>query len=461
MMPKMAFPAFNLFHNWAFLYAQRLALKFEVPLHACFCLTPHFQAESLRHFVFMVDGLAEVEQECKDLNIRFHLVHPIEEKPVVGAKRTWTESNATHTKMYEKPIAAAVLQLVQNLNVGCVVTDFSPLREPTAWTKALVDIMPVDVPVCQVDAHNVVPVWHASDKLEYSARTIRPKLHQKSAGLLTEFPPLIAHPYPAKSESKLPSVDWVKVKKDYNGDTEVKPVEWAVPGTKGGFSVLQKFINQRLRCYDAHRNDPTKLALSDLSPWFHFGHLAPQRALLEVQAVRKEFPKSCDAFIEETFVRRELSDNFCYYNPKYGSIGGAPQWAQETLRLHTKDKRNPAYTDEQMEAAKTGDDLWNAAQRQLVKTGKMHGFLRMYWAKKILEWSADGPEAALRLALYLNDRYSLDGSDPNGFVGVMWSICGIHDQGWAERPIFGKIRYMNYKGCQKKFSVPMFVARFP
>ncbi|VDO74067.1 unnamed protein product [Schistosoma mattheei] len=182
---------------------------------------------------------------------------------------------------------------------------------------------------------------------------------------------------------------------------------------------------------------------------------------MEVKLWRHKYKDSVDAFVEEAFIRRELSDNFCYYNPKYDSIEGAWKWAQDTLAQHAHDKRNPSYSEEIMIAAETKDDLWNAAQRQLVRSGKLHGFLRMYWAKKVLEWHESGPSAALKLALYLNDRYALDGSDPNGFVGVMWSICGVHDQGWAERPVFGKIRCMTYKGCLGKFSVPTFVARYP
>lgn len=158
-------------------------------------------------------------------------------------------------------------------------------------------------------------------------------------------------------------------------------------------------------------------------------------------------------------MRRELTDNFCFYNKKYDSVEGAYEWAQKTLKDHAKDKRSYLYTREQLEKAKTHDKLWNAAQYQMVAEGKMHGFLRMYWAKKILEWTSS-PQEALCIALYLNDRYELDGQDPNGFVGCMWSICGIHDQGWAERPVFGKIRYMNYKGCLRKFNVAQFEKKY-
>lgn len=166
--------------------------------------------------------------------------------------------------------------------------------------------------------------------------------------------------------------------------------------------------------------------------------------------------KSADAFLEELIVRRELADNFCFYQPNYDSIHGAWEWARKTLADHASDKREHIYSKEQLEKAQTADPLWNASQLEMVYHGKMHGFMRMYWAKKILEWTR-GPEEALAISIYLNDKYEIDGRDPGGYVGCMWSICGIHDQGWKERPIFGKIRYMNYAGCKRKFNVDGYI----
>nr|CAH8830312.1 unnamed protein product [Trichobilharzia regenti] len=453
--------------NWAFLFAQRLALKFEVPLHVGFCLVPKVQAQTLRHYTFMIEGLKEIEQECHELCIPFHITSANTlNKPKIktGVKRKLAESDNTpedDNECYSDAVGESLLNLIKSANIGCIVTDFSPLREPSSWTKRVAELLPENIPFCQVDAHNVVPVWHASDHLEYAARTIRPKLHQKATNLMTDFPPLIKHPYCHPPDFTPTLIDWDHWMSEYPGDLSVKPVDWATPGTKGGFGTLYTFIHKRLNKYADDRNDPTKHCLSDLSPWFHFGQIAPQRALLEVKLMRDKYKNSVDSFVEEAFIRRELSDNFCYYNPKYDSLEGAWKWAQDTLSQHANDKRNPSYSGETMVGAETKDDLWNAAQRQLVRTGKLHGFLRMYWAKKILEWHEGGPSAALKLALYLNDHFALDGSDPNGFVGVMWSICGIHDQGWAERPVYGKIRCMTYKGCQGKFSVPLFVARYP
>lgn len=192
---------------------------------------------------------------------------------------------------------------------------------------------------------------------------------------------------------------------------------------------------------------------------FFAGQISVQRTILCVQEYKSKYSESVAAFCEEAIVRRELADNFCFYNEKYDKVEGTNDWAIKSLNAHRKDKREYIYTLEQFEKGRTHDDLWNAAQKQLVKMGKMHGFLRMYWAKKILEWT-ESPEQALKFAIYLNDRYNLDGRDPNGYVGCMWSICGIHDQGWAERAVFGKIRYMNYQGCKRKFDVAAFVRKW-
>ncbi|CAH8483611.1 unnamed protein product [Heterobilharzia americana] len=451
--------------NWAFLFAQRLALKFKVPLHVGFCLVPKFQAKTLRHYTFMIGGLKEVEKECRELWIPFHLTSAAsisnQQSVRTGVKRKLSETDIIDTECYSDAVAHSLLNIIQSANIGCIVTDFSPLREPSSWIKQLAELLPENIPFCQVDAHNVVPVWHASDHLEYAARTIRPKLHQKATDLMTDFPPLVQHPHCHQLDLDSSAVDWEYWMSEFSGDMLVKPVDWATPGTEAGFNTLHTFIHERLSKYADGRNDPTKNCLSDLSPWFHFGQVAPQRALLEVKLMRDKYKSSVDSFVEEAFIRRELSDNFCYYNPKYDSFEGAWKWAQNTLVQHANDKRNPSYGEETMTNAETKDDLWNAAQRQLVRSGKLHGFLRMYWAKKILEWHEGGPIAALKLAFYLNDHFALDGADPNGYVGVMWSICGVHDQGWAERPVFGKIRCMTYKGCQGKFSIPSFVARYP
>lgn len=413
--------------NWALLLAQELALERKAELSVCFCLVPKFLDATLRHFDFMLRGLHETAKELGKRGISFHMCfgHAKDQVPKLA-------------KSLKKP-------------VHVVVCDMSPLRVPKEWSKGVADALAkVKVPVIQVDAHNVVPVWEASDKQEVGARTIRAKIMGRLKDFLTEFPALKKHPFGGK-EAKAPfKVEPLLAKLQV--DKTVLPCQHFTPGSTAGRKKLEEFIKLRLKIFAKSRNDPTIDALSGLSPWIKFGQVSAQRCAL---AVSRAGGAGAAAFIEESVVRRELSDNFCFYNSDYDSLKGAAEWARLSLAKHSKDKRAHVYSRQQLDKAETHDPLWNAAQRQMVVEGKMHGFLRMYWAKKILEWSKT-PAEALANAIYLNDRYNMDGRDPNGYVGCMWSVCGIHDMGWPERPIFGKIRYMNYDGCKRKFRVQDF-----
>jgi deoxyribodipyrimidine photo-lyase len=258
------------------------------------------------------------------------------------------------------------------------------------------------------------------------------------------------------------AIAWERVRDTLRVDRSVGEVAWLAAGESAAREALRRFV-AGMRGYATDRNDPTKAALSNLSSYLRFGQLAPQRAALDASAARATAREDADAFLEELIVRRELSDNFCFYNPDgydrleglYPSFGN-DSWAQRTLRDHAADARPYTYSREDLERARTHDELWNAAQDEMVLRGKMHGFLRMYWAKKILEWTPS-PQEALDVAIFLNDKYELDGRDPNGYVGCAWAIAGLHDQGWAERAVFGKIRYMNFAGCSRKFDVRKYV----
>ncbi|KAG5847236.1 hypothetical protein ANANG_G00123860 [Anguilla anguilla] len=417
--------------NWALIYAQNLALEAQLPLHVCFLLELEGPGATLREYSFLLKGLEEVAEECGALGVQFHLLRGSPGVMLPGFVKEW--------------------------GLGAVVTDFSPLRTPLQWAEDVKEGLPPDVPFVQVDAHNVVPCWVASDKQEYAARTIRGKITKLLPEFLTQFPLVDKHPHCAARLAK--PVDWAQTLSSLELDRSVGEVEWARPGTAAGTAMLESFIDERLRHYAPLRNNPNSEALSQLSPWVHFGHLSAQRVVLQVQRSGASRAQSVPAFVEEMVVRRELADNFCYYNKKYDQVEGAYDWARKTLQDHAGDPRPYVYTREELEKAQTYDNLWNAAQYQMVTEGKMHGFMRMYWAKKILEWTSS-PEEALSIAIYLNDRYELDGRDPNGYVGCMWSICGIHDQGWKERPIFGKVRYMNYAGCTRKFDVAQFEKQY-
>lgn len=423
--------------NWALLYSQKMALELNVPLHVLHCVPPSHGEMTLRHYTFMIEGLREVAEECSELDISFH-VKSGSPPDIINAK------------------------FLTSHNLGLVVADFSPLREHRAWLEKIIkNLKSESVSVHQVDAHNIVPVWITSEKQEYAARTIRPKITKKLPEYLTEFPPVI--PHPVQYKGKVPEPDFDKIYSSLDVDSEgwgVEPVsEFFPPGSVAGLENLHEFVTKRIKAYGSSRNDPNVTALSNMSPWVNMGQVSMQRAVLYVKKHGKSHSESVASFVEEAVVRRELSDNFCYYNENYDNLKGATDWAQKTLNDHRKDKREYLYTRKQLEEGKTHDDLWNASQLQLVKEGKLHGFLRMYWAKKILEWTKS-PEDGLKEGIRLNDRYALDGNDPNGYVGVMWSCAGIHDQGWAERAVFGKVRYMNYQGCKRKFDINKFVIKY-
>jgi deoxyribodipyrimidine photo-lyase len=413
--------------NWALLFAQELALEQKVSLGVVFSLVPSFLNATLRQYGFMLKGLQELEQALAGLDIPFFLLlgSPEEELPPFLAQH----------------------------EIGGLVTDFDPLHIKRKWKKAVAE--QIRTPLYEVDARNVVPCWVASSKKEYAAYTLRPKIHRALPEFMEEFPLVQKQPFPWPG--MVDRTDWDKAEKSLSIDRSVPEVDWLLPGEKAAAAILDRFLTTKLSAYAANRNDPNADSVSNLSPYLHFGQISAQRVALEVHK-KKRNKESKDAFLEELTVRRELADNFCSYNPDYAQFAGFPEWAQKTLDEHRGDKREYTYSLEQFEAGKTHDDLWNAAQLEMVKTGKMHGYMRMYWAKKILEWTAS-PEDALEIAILLNDKYELDGRDTNGYVGIAWSIGGVHDRAWKERPIFGKVRYMSYGGCKAKFSVKTYIEK--
>ncbi len=415
--------------NWAFLYAQELALEAKQPLVVVFCLVPEFLGATMRQYGFMLKGLEEVESKLKKLHIPFCILlgNPPDE----------------------------LEKFTKKIKAGAVVTDFDPLKIKRTWKETLGK--KINCAFYEVDAHNIVPCTFTSNKQEYGAYTIRPKIHKLLPEFLTEFPKIKTQAH--KIDFPSSEIHWKKIYSSLKIDSTVEEVDWITPGENAAHLALKDFIKKRLRGYDENRNDPNLHGQSGLSPYLHFGQLSAQRVALEVSKYRSEHRKDVEAFLEELIVRRELSDNFCYYNHKYDSFAGFPAWAQKSLNEHRGDAREFVYTKSEFEKAKTHDELWNASQRQLVKTGKMHGYMRMYWAKKILEWTA-APEEALKIAIYLNDKYELDGRDPNGYVGIAWSLGGVHDRAWFDRSIFGKVRFMNDRGCASKFNVKEYISKF-
>lgn len=412
--------------NWALLYSQEFRNEHDASVAVVFCLRKTFSHNSERIVSFMLEGLEEVEKRLAEKNIPFYFLIGEPEK--------------------ELP------KFVETHNVGALVSDFSPLRHNRKWKETIA--RSIEIPLFEVDTHNIVPCWIASPKQEFGAYTIRPKIRFHLEEFLDSFPKLQKQ---KQTEIPIQKNDWKKIRQTIATDASVKTVDWLRPGEQAAEDMLQDFITNRLPKYDEERNDPTKNVQSLLSPYIHFGQIAAQRIALEIENV-KGYGKAKDAFLEEMIIRKELSDNFCFYNQNYDSYKGFPQWAKDTLEKHVGDKREFTYSLKELEKADTHDPLWNAAQKEMMLRGKMHGYMRMYWAKKIFEWSKT-PQIAQKHCIALNDKYFLDGRDPNGYTGIAWSIGGVHDRAWFERPIFGKIRYMNYNGAKSKFDIKKYIER--
>jgi len=440
--------------NWALLYAQERARELKVPLVVMYNLEIGFGGGGLRQHDFKVRGIREVSEDLRKLNIPFYLlIHQKKNKDEKGQGK----------EMHD---------WLDSIDAGLLVTDFFPLRHPRAWADYL--RKNIEIPMYGVDAHNIVPTWVTSDKQEFAARTMRPKLHRLLPEYLTNFPKMRKMKPDNMSAIDNQDINWEDLLTGQKFSYDVSTVDWINPGYTAGMSQLKVFIQKRFDVYADERNNGLVRGQSDLSPYLHYGQIAPQRVAWQVvQHVDVPIEKilsadrngaasknSAAAFLEELIIRRELSDNYCFYNSDYDNTKGFHEWAQKTLNEHANDKREYIYTFKAFEDARTHDELWNAAQREMVTTGKMHGYMRMYWAKKILQWSRS-IEEAYQTAITLNDRYSLDGRDPNGFVGVAWSIGGVHDRAWFERDVFGKIRYMAESGVQKRFSVKEYIAKFP
>jgi len=413
--------------NWALLHAQELALERKVPLGVVFCLLPEYLGATMRQYGFMLRGLQGVAGRLAEKGIRFSV-------------------------LLGEP-GAEIPRFIGERGVSALVTDFNPLRIKREWDRQVGER--ITVPFRVVDAHNIVPCQVASLKREFSAATFRPKIRTALQEFLTDFEPLREHPFPWVDNAQ--PVDWLQLRKGLPVDRTVGEVFWLEPGEGSARRALRDFLENRLASRYLARNDPLGNGQSNLSPYFHFGQLAPQRAALAAQRFTESF-LALESFLEEVIVRRELSDNFCFHTPDYDRCSCFPAWACETLERHRHDPREYRYHREQFEGAATHDPLWNAAQKEMVHTGKMHGYLRMYWAKKILEWSGS-PEEALETALFLNDRYELDGRDPNGYAGIAWSIGGVHDRPWPERSVYGKIRSMTFQGCSRKFDVGAYIRK--
>jgi deoxyribodipyrimidine photo-lyase len=401
-----------------------------LPVVAYFAGIANFPHANLRHYAFLNRGLEDVEADLADRNVGFVL------------------RNAPH-ESHER--------FFGDVGAAFVVGDENPMREPECWRKHLASVL--KIPFWTVDADVVVPS-KLIPKAQYGAYTIRPRLYR----LLPEF--LVPYENPkADVEWKRPrglfadSVheDMTRGWKDL--DRSVLPVEAWIGGHRAAVKRLRHFTGNLLKNYERDRNRPEVDGTSALSPYLHFGHIGPVTIALAVDAAAKKdasLKSARDAYFNELIAWRELAVNFVKYTPNYDTAECAEDWAKKTIADHARDERERLYTLKQLEAGETYDELWNAAQTQMVWHGWMHNYLRMYWAKKILEWTPD-VATAVKWAIHLNDKYFLDGRDPNGYAGIAWSMLGKFDRAWFDRPIFGKIRYMSGASTGRKFDSKLYI----
>ncbi len=400
------------------------------PVVIFFAPVPFYPHANLRHYAFLAQGIADIAEGAHRRGIGFVL-------------RRFPEHS--------------LVKFCDEVRASLVVGDENPLREPEHWRRRAAKML--SVPLWTVDADVLVPS-RLLEKEQYAARTIRPRLQRRLPDFMVAGTNAKAEVEWAKPRalSALPddgSLELTEPWKDL--DRSVQPVDALRGGTTPALKLLDDFVSQKLSRYPERHGKPELDGTSRLSPYLHFGHIGPHTVALAVEKSRA--PRAAkDDFLDQLITWRELSINFVRFNPLYDSLECAPEWAHRTLAKHARDPRPRLYSREQLEQAETHDDLWNAAQRQMLHAGWMHNYMRMYWAKKILEWSPS-PAVAYQTAVYLNDKYFLDGRDPNGYAGIAWSIAGKFDRPWFERPIFGTIRYMSGDAARKKFDADQYIAQ--
>jgi deoxyribodipyrimidine photo-lyase len=407
------------FDNPALDVAVEAANALGKPVVAFFAPVPFYPNANLRAYRFLVEGIPDIASALEKRGIGFVLRrHP------------------DHS----------LLKFCDEVRAALVVGDENPMREPEHWRELAAKKL--RIPLWTVDSDVIVPS-RLIEKEQYAAFHIRKKLQaQLDRFLIQPVNPLARVPWkkPAHLHSLAPDFD---ITEGWKLDRSIAPVSTFQGGSDEAQRLLGEFVRKKLKTYSRDRNHPELDGTSRLSPYLHFGHIGPLTIALAVQ--KSDAPQAeKESFLNELLVWRELAVNFVTYNPNYDNFESGENWAHRTLAEHAGDPRPYLYTEKQLEDAETHDELWNAAQLQMVNTGWMHNYMRMYWGKKILEWSRT-PAEAYRIAVALNDKYELDGRDPNGYSGVAWSIVGKFDRPWFTRPIFGQIRYMSGASTGKKF----------
>ncbi len=416
-------------YNHALEFAVQQANQMGQGVLVVFGLMDDYPEANLRHYTFMLEGLQET-------------------KTVLGKRGI---------KMIVKKGHPADVALATGQKASLIVCDCGYLRHQRQWRKKVA--RGAGCRVVQIESDVVVPLQVVSEKAEYAARTIRPKIHKHLNDYLVDFKPTKIKKSSLQlrvSGINLNNIDTVLAKMSL--DPSVVPVSHLFKGGPAQAGrIFADFLGQRFINYVANRNQPQTDDVSHMSKYLHFGQISPLYLALQILKTEKRFKEAQDAYLEELIVRRELAMNFVHYTPDYDAYTCLPTWAQKSLAEHKKDQREYRYTRRQLENAKTHDDYWNAAMREMKSTGFMHNYMRMYWGKKILEWSQT-PEQAFKTTLAINNKYFLDGRDANSYTGVAW-VFGVHDRAWFERPIFGKIRYMAASGLERKCDIQGYVRK--
>ena len=395
------------------------------PCVVFFAPVPFYPNANLRHYRFLVEGIPDIAEALAKRGIGLVL-------------RRFPDHS--------------LLKFCAGVRPALVVGDENPLRELEHWRDLA--SKKLRVPFWTVDSDVIVPS-RLIEKEQYASHIIRKKLEAQLDAFLVKPGNLrakVAWKQPAHLQSLAPDFD---ITDGWTLDRSVPPVNTFKGGTAEALKLLREFIKQKLETYDHRRNHPETDGTSRLSPYLHFGHIGPLTIALAVK--NADAPQAAkDSYLNELLVWRELAINFVTYNPNYDNFESGEDWAHRSLAAHATDLRPVLYTEKQLENAETYDPLWNAAQRQMVNSGWMHNYVRMYWGKKILEWSRT-PAEAYRVAVVLNDKYELDGRDPNGYSGIAWSIVGKFDRPWFDRPIFGTIRYMSGQSTGRKFDSQKYI----
>lgn len=417
-------------HNPALERALQHANDEGLPLLVVFGLMDDYPKANLRHYTFMLEGLQETRHRLAERGIKLVVDHG-------------------------SPTDVA-LQYARDAAI--LVTDRGYLRHQKRWRARVAEEAPCRVE--QVEGDVVVPVETASDTAEYAARTLRPKIHEQMRRCL-QLPDRMAVEVPSlgidvQEGLSLDNIAAVTERLDLDGS--VPPVsDLYAGGASEAEDILNMFLAENLHGYDENRNQIQSDAVSHMSKYLHFGQISPVWLAQQVRGA--DGPEAdVDSYLEELVVRRELAMNHVHFRPDtYDAFECLPEWARDTLKAHADDEREFVYNLDELEEGSTHDPYWNAAMKEMRTTGYMHNYMRMYWGKKILEWSPD-PKTAFERTLHLNNKYFLDGRDPNSFANVAW-VFGLHDRGWKERPVYGKVRYMSQGGLHRKADPDAYVEK--